>query len=226
MLLHSPPADKIRIQKIIVALRRNLFRFQPRDLHDLSYFILALDRFPLVITNLVGTATFTGPRTEGNYEWVGVEVSENSLKLNRGTFFAEGYEETHNIYEANSSDLYAVGDIDEWLAVADGIFKSCTMTFDILSDDRDIDWDNDYLDPDIDDEHIKEQLSYSRMLGVAVTYYEWIEDPDFGIERALKFKRLANSILLVANEVGPTWNPPDPVDISLLGNLGRFITGD
>ena len=226
MLFLSNPADKKKIEKCIVSIKKHLSRLQPSEIHHLSYFILALDRFPLAITNLIGTATFTTPRTDGNYAWVDVEFSESAFKLNCGEYFSEGYYETHNIYEANFTEPYPVGDIDEWLAYADIILAECTMSFDILSEDEDIDWDNDYFDPEINDEHIKEQLSYLGMLGLAATYYEWIEDPNFGEKRVLQFKKLANSILLIANEVGPTWDPPDPSELSLTGFLGREIIRD
>ena len=226
MLFISNPVDKKKIDKIVIDLKKHLFRYRPWDIRNLSYFILALDRFPLAITNLVGSATFTTPVTDGNYAWVDIEFSENSFTLNRGEFFSDGYYETHNLYEANYTDTPPYGDIDEWLTYANLIFPQCTIDINFLSDDNDIDWNETYSDPDIDEKQVKEQLSYLKMLGVAATYYHWTKDPNFDQERAVQFKRMANSILLIANKVGPAWDPPAPSEISLLGFLGQQVTGD
>jgi len=67
MLFLSNPVDKKKIDKIVSDLKKHLFRYRPLDIRNLSYFILALDRFPLAITNLAGSATFTTPVTDGNY---------------------------------------------------------------------------------------------------------------------------------------------------------------
>ena len=223
MLFLSPSEDLKKIKKASQVIRDELYRFPANILFKMSYFLLALDRFPLALNNFIGTVTFITPTIDNNYSWIDVEFTENALRLNHGEYFSEGYHATHNIYETNFTNLDPVGDIHEWLSLARIILTDCSVRFDFIPNNADVEWDDNYLYDDINIDEIKKQLSFSRMLAVAHNYYEWISDPNFGDNHTHKFKQMANSILLIAHEVGPKWDPPDPEKISLIGFLGRKL---
>jgi hypothetical protein len=72
-------------------------------------------------------------------------------------------------------------------------------------------------------EHLKPQLAYRHMVALADTFEGWAQDKRIGPERSAHLLGVAESMRTLAEEVGPSWNPPEPATVSIMGFLGRWM---
>ena len=71
--------------------------------------------------------------------------------------------------------------------------------------------------------NVKDELSYDRMLALADTFEGWSMDRRFGPEQSAKCLGYAEGLRRIADEVGPSWDPPEPEHLSAIGFLARQI---
>ncbi len=70
-------------------------------------------------------------------------------------------------------------------------------------------------------DHLREQLAHRHMIALADTFEGWAIDKRMTPEQTAKLVGWAESMRALADEVGPNWNPPTPVRLTLMGFMGR-----
>lgn len=60
------------------------------------------------------------------------------------------------------------------------------------------------------------------MCALADTFEGWAQDQRMSPERSAQMLGWAESMRRLADEVGPTWNPPTPSTVTAIGFLGRL----
>ncbi len=74
--------------------------------------------------------------------------------------------------------------------------------------------------------YFREELSHRHMLGLADMFAGWSLDRRFSPERMASLLGWAEGLQRLADEVGPSWDPPRPVRLSIIGFLGRRVVGE
>jgi hypothetical protein len=72
-------------------------------------------------------------------------------------------------------------------------------------------------------DHLKLQLAYRHMVALADTYDGWAQDRRMTPEKSAQLLGWAEGMRQMAEQVGPTWEPPTPATVSLVGFLGRMV---
>ena len=72
-------------------------------------------------------------------------------------------------------------------------------------------------------EHVREQLAYRHMVALADVFEGWALDKRLTLEQSVRALGWAESMRMLAIEVGPNWDPPAPKKLSLIGFLGRKV---
>ena len=75
----------------------------------------------------------------------------------------------------------------------------------------------------LDINHLIEELNYSHMLALANSYEGWAQGERTSIENSAKLLGAATGFRRLADEVGPSWSPPEPDHISLIGAVARWL---
>lgn len=68
--------------------------------------------------------------------------------------------------------------------------------------------------------------AHRHMMALAELFTGWALDGRFGPEQSASLLGWAEGWERLAEEVGPDWNPPEPVQLSLLQFLARSILGE
>ena len=74
-----------------------------------------------------------------------------------------------------------------------------------------------------DPEHIRTQMAYRHMVGLADVLEGWALDRRMTPHQTARIAGWAEALRQLAAEVGPNWNPPTPPRMSLFGFLGRKV---
>ena len=69
--------------------------------------------------------------------------------------------------------------------------------------------------------HLKTELAYRHLTALADTVDGWAQDQRNSPERTAKLLGLAESYRTLAEEVGSSWNPPEPAMLSLTGFIAH-----
>jgi hypothetical protein len=72
-------------------------------------------------------------------------------------------------------------------------------------------------------DHLKPQLAHRHMIALADTYDGWAQDERMTPEKSARMLGWAEGMRLLAEEVGPAWDPPTPPTVTLIGFLGRLV---
>ena len=70
-----------------------------------------------------------------------------------------------------------------------------------------------------------EQLSHVDMINLADTLTGWAMSRGVSREWSTRLLGWAETMQQLADKVGPTWNPPEPQELSLIGSLARRLRG-
>ena len=70
--------------------------------------------------------------------------------------------------------------------------------------------------------HLREQLAYRHMIALADALEGWALDRRLTPEQTAMLVGWAESMRMLAEDVGPDWNPPKPERLTLMGFLGRY----
>jgi hypothetical protein len=71
--------------------------------------------------------------------------------------------------------------------------------------------------------HLKFELAYRHMIAMADTLDGWAQDQRISPAQTAELLGWADSFRTIAEEVGPSWDPPAPATVSITGFLGRLI---
>lgn len=74
--------------------------------------------------------------------------------------------------------------------------------------------------------HLKPQLAYRHMHALAEMFDGWAQDQRLSPERSAQLLDWAGSYRRLADGVGPTWNPPTPATVTIVGFLARRALGE
>jgi hypothetical protein len=66
-----------------------------------------------------------------------------------------------------------------------------------------------------------DELNYSQMLALAVTFKEWAEGNGRSPQQSEMLLEFSESFALLAGKLGPAWTPNPPPQLSVFGVLGR-----
>jgi len=95
----------------------------PSLLRSMAVFLLALNRLPRRTSGVDVHLSFRQPRSDGNYGWATVSISEDEIRLEAGEHFYDpavgGDTETMTLCEAIAGAGKAGGDIGRWLEYAE-----------------------------------------------------------------------------------------------------------
>ncbi len=76
------------------------------------------------------------------------------------------------------------------------------------------------------DESHRQQLNHEQMITPANTFLGWALGKNIDPKWTAFLTGAAEGFLAEADLVGPDWNPPEPEEVTLIGNMGRFANGD
>ncbi len=76
------------------------------------------------------------------------------------------------------------------------------------------------------DESHRQQLNHEQMITLANTFIGWALGKNIDPKRSAFLTGAAEGLLAEADLLGPDWNPPEPEELTLIGNMGRFANGD
>ena len=74
--------------------------------------------------------------------------------------------------------------------------------------------------------YFREELSHRHMLGLSDMFAGWALSRRFSPERMASLLGWAEGLQRLADDVGPSWDPPRPEIPSLIGSLGRWAVGE
>ena len=67
------------------------------------------------------------------------------------------------------------------------------------------------------------QLAYRHMIVLVEIFEGWAQDPKRTPEQTATLLGMAESYRTLAEEVGPSWDPPEPAMLTVVGWLARTI---
>lgn len=140
-------ADKPKIGSVTDLVQKRVRGMEPQELYSAAFVLLGLQRLPTETRGLAATCTFKETFSLGNYRWASIEFSDEGFRLSVGQHFYDpsigGDTESETVFEACAGGGRA-GDIDAWLDTANSIAEnSRSLTFEVLSDGDDLDWEVD-----------------------------------------------------------------------------------
>ena len=74
--------------------------------------------------------------------------------------------------------------------------------------------------------HMKAQLSHAHMEALADLWDGWALEERMTPERSAQLMGWAEGMRQLADEVGPSWKPPEPEKLSLVGFMARTVVGE
>jgi hypothetical protein len=147
--------DKPKIEKLSNLVRESLPSMNPVDLRVAATVLFALERLPDSTPGIQVTFGFSQPNTDGNYGWADIEISEDEFRLTTGEHFYDpgvgGDTETRILFEAQVGG-HCLGEINEWLPVANVIAFEGRVSAEDYSDYDVMDWEA-QPEPDAWDSH-------------------------------------------------------------------------
>lgn len=69
---------------------------------------------------------------------------------------------------------------------------------------------------------LKKQLSHAQMIALADRLVGWSMGDQMSPKQSANLLGIADGMRRLADEVGPSWSPPEPEKVSLLGFIGRW----
>ncbi len=72
----------------------------------------------------------------------------------------------------------------------------------------------------------QQQLNYEQMIALADMFIGWALGESIDPKQSAFLTGAAEGFLAEADLLGPDWNPPEPEEVTLIGNMGRFANGD
>ena len=73
---------------------------------------------------------------------------------------------------------------------------------------------------------LRDQLAYRHMIALADHFEGWALDQRLAPKQTVKLMGWAENMRMLAELVGPEWDPPRPEELSLMGFLGREMLGE
>jgi hypothetical protein len=74
--------------------------------------------------------------------------------------------------------------------------------------------------------HLKPELSHRHMTALATIFEGWSLSRQVKPEQSAHLLGWAEALRQLADEVGPSWDPPEPPSVGIMGYLGRLAYGE